>query len=205
MRQRLPLAISVAALVVALLGATSLGEAARNGVASGVTKAKRATGLGAAKQTARRGPRGPRGYRGPRGFQGPPGEKGEPGLPNGYEFKTATQTPVTGSTPETATLVAAPQTGLPDGKYSVTAQLTLEGTGGRTSCRARGPGPAGPYLGQPAWAAPGSGPATLTLALAVDLPAGGTVNVACWQAGGGALAGPVDLVAVKIGDLTALS
>ena len=84
MRQRLPIALSVAALVVAVLGSTSLGEAARNGMASGVSKAKRAAGLTSSKTASRgprgrRGPRGFRGPRGPRGFLGAPGEKGDKG------------------------------------------------------------------------------------------------------------------------------
>jgi hypothetical protein len=85
MRQRLPIAISLAALVVAVLGSTSLGEAARNGVTSGVSKAKQAAGLGAERQAVRRGPRGPRGPRGRRGprgyrgFLGSPGENGAKG------------------------------------------------------------------------------------------------------------------------------
>ena len=84
-KERLPIAISIAALVVAVLGSTGLGEAAQNGVTAGASKAKRATGLGAEKSSARRGPRGPRGYRGYRGyrglrgFQGPPGDKGDKG------------------------------------------------------------------------------------------------------------------------------
>jgi hypothetical protein len=209
-KERLPIALSAAALAVALLGWTSLGQAARNGVATGVEKAKQATGLAAGNQTARRGPRGPRGYRGYRGlrgFQGPPGDKGDPGPSNAYEFKWATQVAITGATPETATIVAGPTTAVPPGKYAVTAQIALGGSGGRTYCRGRGPGATGPYLGQFAWHEVSSAPGTVTLTFGVDLAtSGGTINVACWQLGAiGALAGPGDVVAVRAGDLTAIT
>ena len=137
MKERLPIAISVAALVVAVLGSTGLGEAAQNGVTAGASKAKRATGLGAEKSSARRGPRGPRGYRGYRGyrglrgFQGPPGDKGDKGDkgPNGTAttFEVISSTPITviGNTFETAaTVLTMP---LAAGKYIVTAQVTVEG------------------------------------------------------------------------------
>jgi hypothetical protein len=47
----------------------------------------------------------------------------------------------------------------------------------------------------------------VTLTFGVDLAAsGGTINVACWQLGAiGALAGPGDVVAVRAGDLTAIT
>jgi hypothetical protein len=202
-KQRLPILLSAAALAVALLGSTSLGHAALDGVA----KAKRATGLAAAgKQTARRGPRGPRGYRGLRGFQGPPGDNGDPGVSGAYEFQWTTPIPVTGSTPETATIVAGPTTALPVGKYAVTAQIPLAGSGGKTYCRGRGPGPTGPYLGQSASHEVGSAAGTVTLTFGVDLASGGTVNVACWQLGTiGAIAGPGDIVVVRVGELTAIT
>ena len=209
--QRLSVALAATALVVALLGATPLGEAARDVIKAGVKVAKPSH----AQKASARGPRGPRGrrgfrgLRGPRGFQGPPGDKGDPGdtgPSNSFEFKSSSQIAVTGNTPETATVVAAPQTALPVGKYVVTAQILIDGTGGRTYCRGRGPGPTGPYLGQSGWFDPSSGPATMTLTFGVDLSSGGTVDLACWQiSGSGALAGPVDLVAVKVGDLTALN
>ena len=75
--QRLAVVLAAAALVIALLGATPLGNAAQKTV----TKVAR---VGKSSKAAR-GPRGPRGYR---GFQGPPGIKGETGtaggLPNGF-------------------------------------------------------------------------------------------------------------------------
>jgi hypothetical protein len=202
-KQRLPILLSSAALAVALLGSTSLGHAALDGVA----KAKRATGLASTgKQTARRGPRGPRGYRGLRGFQGPPGDNGAPGVSNAYEFQWTTLVSIAGATPETATNVAAPTTALPVGKYAVTAQITLAGSGGTTYCRGRGPGPTGAYLGQAARHEVGSAAGTVTLTFGVDLAAGGTINVACWQLGPlGATAGPGDVVVVRVGDLTSIS
>ncbi len=116
-KERLPIAISIAALVVAVLGATGLGEAAQNGVTAGATKAKRATGLGAEKSSARRGPRGPRGYRGYRGyrglrgFQGPPGDKGDKGdkgdtgPSDGFFASSETPVNISGQSPASATVV----------------------------------------------------------------------------------------------------
>lgn len=195
--------LSSVAVVIALLGSTSLGQAARNGVA----KAKRATGLTAAKQqTARRGPRGYRGYRGPRGFQGPPGDTGAPGPSNGYQFQWTNPVAVTGSTPETPTTVAGPTTPLPAGKYAVTAQILLSGFGGTTYCRGRGPGATGPYVGQYASHKVSGSDGTITLTFGIDLASGGTVNVSCWQLGAiGAQAGPGDLVAIRVGDLTPIT
>jgi Collagen triple helix repeat (20 copies) len=73
MRNRLPIIISVTALVVAVMGVTPLGGAAVNSTAS-VTKAELAkVGL------VKRGPRGPRGLRGLRGPIGPQGPQGPVG------------------------------------------------------------------------------------------------------------------------------
>lgn len=76
MRQRLPLILSATAVVVAVLGATSLGEAAGNAVGQTVKQAKAKVGLTAPSTRPRRGPRGPRGPRGRAGPQGPPGADG---------------------------------------------------------------------------------------------------------------------------------
>jgi hypothetical protein len=210
--QRLPVALSAAALFVALLGATPLGKAAEKTVKKGVT----AFGAGKAGHAAARGPRGRRGPKGPRGlrgFQGAPGDtgakgdKGDAGPSNAYEFKTDAATTITGTTADTATIVAAPQTALPAGKYAVTTQIVMT-PGGSSSpayCRGRAPGPTGPYVGKFGWFDPTRG-STLTLAFAADLPAGGTVNVGCWQAGtSGSVAGPIDLVAIKVADLAAIN
>jgi len=70
--RRLPIVVSFAALVVAVLGSTSLGEAAGTAAKAGLVKA---TGAGPsaahAGSPSRRGPRGPRGKRGPPGPAGP--------------------------------------------------------------------------------------------------------------------------------------
>jgi hypothetical protein len=72
--KRLPLVLSVTAVLVSVLGATSLGRAAGGAVGQTVEKAKATAGLGtSAAQPTRRGPRGPRG---PRGRRGPPGPAG---------------------------------------------------------------------------------------------------------------------------------
>jgi len=215
--QRLPIALSAAALVVALLGATPLGTAAEKTVKKGVSafqagKAEKASARGPRGPRGPRGRRGPRGPRGLRGFLGAPGETGERGdrgdlgPSNAYEFKWTTPVEVTGTTPETATIVAAPATPLPAGKYAVTAQMLLSGFGGTTYCRGRAPGPTGPYLGQSGLGEVSSADLTLTLVFAADLASGGTVNIACWQLGAiGADVGPGEIVIVKVGELTALS
>ncbi|HET7856401.1 MAG TPA: hypothetical protein VFL41_08095 [Gaiellaceae bacterium] len=217
MRQRLPIALSSAALVVAVLGATSLGEAARNGAASGLEKAKQATGLAGTKSSARRGPRGPRGYRGPRGprgFQGPPGdpgekgEKGEPGPGDAYETRSTVSVVITGDSESNETVVLT-SGALPAGVYAVTAQVTLAGIGyGRVTCQARGPGATGPRLGVPGRLHIGTGidsvrDGTVTLAFGARLDAVATLVVACWESGGASnpSATNASLVAAKAGNL----
>ena len=80
MKDRLAIALSATALVVALLGATSLGSAAGDSVRDtarelhGAVVGKSSTP--AAARQVRRGPRGPRGRRGPRGVPGPRGAQG---------------------------------------------------------------------------------------------------------------------------------
>jgi hypothetical protein len=213
-KQRLSIALSAAALAVALLSSTSLGQAARDGV----TKAKRATGLSASgKQTARRGPRGPRGYRGYRGlrgFQGPPGDKGDKGdkgdASDGYDARTSTPVVITGTSAETETAVLVGPT-LPAGKYAVTAQVVLEGIGyGTVSCQARGPGPTGPRQGLPGKLHVGTGSdsvraGTLPLSLGAVFATGGTIQIGCWDdqpSGPNPSATASDLVAVTVGNLT---
>jgi hypothetical protein len=75
-KDRLALAISCTALVVAVLGTTPLGHASGQAARAAVGIADRplyATGL------LSRGPRGPRGRRGARGFRGPTGAPGARG------------------------------------------------------------------------------------------------------------------------------
>jgi hypothetical protein len=199
---RLAVALSAAALLVALLGATPLGNAAQK-------KVKQVVRAGKAEKSGARGPRGKRGPRGPRGlrgFQGPPGENGVPGSPtDGFEARDTTPTDVTATTAETATtvLVSAP---LPTGKYAFSGQVVLHDTGEATvTCQARGPGSSGPWLGVPASARVGSGPdaaldATIPLAFGATFDAPGPVYVGCWVdvAGTQAPSATANVVAVTV-------
>jgi hypothetical protein len=72
MGNRLAIAISSAALVVAVLGVSPLGGAA-------IRAGSHAVGASGKKTTGPRGPRGPRGRRGPRGGPGRPGARGPAG------------------------------------------------------------------------------------------------------------------------------
>jgi hypothetical protein len=81
MRERLPLVLSATAVFIAVLGSTSLGQAAGNAVGQTVQKAKSSAGFGPSASQVLRGPRGPRGRRGPRGFRGLPGDDGADGAP----------------------------------------------------------------------------------------------------------------------------
>jgi hypothetical protein len=173
--QRLAVALSAAALVVALLGTTPLGGAAEKTV-------KKVVRAGKAEQSSGRGPRGrrgPRGPRGPRGFQGPPGEKGEPGLPEAYTVRTSSIT-VTGTTREAATPIAT-LPALPPGQYLVSAQVTATGTGAsRLVCEGKAGAATG--LGK---SQIGSGPgaakaATLAVAFGAPVPMGGPAQLNCW-------------------------
>ena len=86
MRQKLPLAVSLAALVVAALGWTSIGGTASSvrakggsvplGAAAKVSKAALHTGALRANAVRAKPRRGPRGFRGPRGPAGPAGAAG---------------------------------------------------------------------------------------------------------------------------------
>jgi hypothetical protein len=64
MRQRLPLLLSATALIVSVLGSTSLGQAAGDAVGQTLEKAKASAGLGPGVKP-RRGPRGTRPARSP--------------------------------------------------------------------------------------------------------------------------------------------
>jgi hypothetical protein len=204
--QRLAVALAAAALVVALLGATPLGNAAQNTVTKVVRGGKSAKPA--------RGPRGPRGPRGLRGFQGPPGVKGETGsaggLPNGFEARSASPVEIRGTSAETATTVLASGT-LPAGKYAFSGQVYLQG-GVDTIifCQAQGPGSAGPRLGVPAALHVGSGvgavgQGTIPLAFAATFDAPGSVYVGCWVDNPNQprpTAQSSDLVALTIGALS---
>jgi hypothetical protein len=204
--QRLAVALSAAALVVALLGATPLGNAAEKTVKTVVRVAK------PAKQA--RGPRGPRGYRGPRGFQGPPGVQGDKGdtggLPSAFEARSTSAVEIDGTSAETATTVLSSGT-LSVGKYAFNGQVTLHGgVDAIVSCQARGPGSAGPLLGTPAIVHVGDGAgavgqSTVPLAVAATFAAPGSVYVGCWVDNPNQprpTATSSDLVALTIGDLS---
>ena len=168
--------------MIALLGATPLGNAAEKTV-------KQVVRAGKAEKSGSRGPRGKRGPRGPRGlrgFQGPPGDKGDPGSPtDGFEARDTTPVDVTATAADSATtvLVSAP---LPVGKYAFSGQVVLQSTAAATvTCQARGPGATGPLLGVPASARVGSGPdgardATLPLAFGASFTTPGPVYIGCW-------------------------
>jgi hypothetical protein len=88
MKNRLGIALGLAALVVAALGTTSAGQAAGDALKASVGNAGVAGPLGT--QVVRRGPRGPRGRRGPRGLVGPRGPVGPAG-PTGATGAQGTQ------------------------------------------------------------------------------------------------------------------
>ena len=199
--QRLAVALAAAALLVALLGATPLGNAAQNTVTKVVHVGK----------SSKRGPRGPRGLR---GFQGPPGVKGDKGeaggLPNAFEARNANAVEISGTTSDTATTVLASGT-LPEGKYAFNAQVSLHGLADIVvSCQAQGPGSAGPRIGAPASLHVGTGAGavrdgTLPLAFAATFAAPGSVYVGCWIDDGSAehpTATSSGLVALTIGSLS---
>ena len=104
MKERLAIAIALAALVVAALGSTSLGQAATGAAKASVEKARSSKLAGPLRATAsnpiRRGPRGKRGKRGLRGLRGlagPPGAAGAQGVPGPAG-------PITGNLPGGVTL-----------------------------------------------------------------------------------------------------
>jgi hypothetical protein len=203
---RLAVVLAAAALVVALLGATPLGNAAQNTVTKVVRGGK------ASKQE--RGPRGPRGPRGYRGFQGPPGVKGETGpaggLPDGFEARRTTPIEISGSTPAAGTTVLASGT-LPAGTYAFNGQVYLQGVLDTIIfCQAQGPGSAGPLLGVPATLHVGNGAGAvgqgmMPLAFAATFAAPGPVYVVCWLDNPNPPRPTVesgDLVALTVGSLS---
>jgi Collagen triple helix repeat (20 copies) len=205
-KDRLPIAISVAALVVALLGVTGLGEAAQDGVTAGVSKAKRAAGLAPTRTTARgprgpRGRRGPRGYRGPRGFQGPPGEngakgdkgdKGDRGPSEAIAASTAVTTPIVGISSATADAVLV-RPGVPAGNYAVSARVTIEGTG-EVTCEGKGGTDSGSAK------ATLDGTETLPIVFDARLAATGALELRCFKGTGSitVTATGADVVAVRV-------
>jgi hypothetical protein len=98
MRNRLGIALGLAALMVAALGSTSAGQAAGGAVEASIAKAKASRYAGPLATKPKRGPRGPRGLRGlrgpagPGGPAGPAGPQGLPGVP-GPQGSTGPQGP----------------------------------------------------------------------------------------------------------------
>jgi Collagen triple helix repeat (20 copies) len=83
MQQRLSIALSATALIVAVLGATPFGEAAGNAASEGLSAAEavvKDSTVGATASPTASLQRGPRGKRGPRGPRGPRGLRGLRGL-----------------------------------------------------------------------------------------------------------------------------
>jgi hypothetical protein len=120
MKERLAIALALAALVVAALGSTSLGQAATDAAKASVAKARSSSLAGPLKAKASkvtrgpRGPRGKRGKRGPRGLRGlvgPPGAPGQQGA-QGAQGIPGPAGPITGNLPAGVTL---------RGNYSVSA------------------------------------------------------------------------------------
>jgi len=120
MKQRLPLLLSATALVVAVLGSTSLGQAAGNAVGQTVQKAKAKAGF--ASPTVRRGPRGPRGRRGLRGPPGPAGPAGAAGAqgPAGFSALTYLVGPTRSVSPGA---VAGDIVVCPSGQYPISGGI----------------------------------------------------------------------------------
>ena len=91
MKNRLGIALGLAALVVAALGTTSAGQAAGDALKASVGNSGIAGPL--ATQAVTRGPRGPRGRRGPRGLVGPRG----PVVPQDQRERQGTRTGANGT------------------------------------------------------------------------------------------------------------
>lgn len=156
MRDRLPLVISITALVVAVLGSTPLGEAAYNAVApnsigarelrnGAVTNAKlrgdavtsgkvQNRSLRAIDFRAGQLPAGPPGPKGDKGEKGDKGAKGEPGL-SGYEIvrRSVTVAPNTSTTAQAACPVGKKVIGgaasiqtVPSNASTIHTNLTLD-------------------------------------------------------------------------------
>jgi hypothetical protein len=212
-KERLPIAISVAALVVAVLGVTGLGEAAQDRVTAGVAKAKRAAGLAPTRASARgprgpRGRRGPRGYRGPRGFQGPPGEnglkgdkgdKGDRGPSEAVAARTTIPVAIDATTSAGANLVLA-RPGVPAGNYVITAKVTVSTTSGvDVACEGRAGTDSG--SAETTVGTSGAGKETVAIAFGGRLASTGPIEIRCFKTSGGTstvTATGADVVAVRV-------
>ena len=147
MRDRLPLIMSITALLVAVLGSTPLGEAAFNAIApssigarelrnGAVTNAKlRGDAVTSGKVLNRslraidfragQLPAGPPGPKGDKGDKGPKGDKGEPAL-SGYEIvRQSVTVPANTST--------SAQAACPVGKKVIGGAASIQGVPGNAS------------------------------------------------------------------------
>src|SRR5262245_4611268 len=149
MRSRLPLALSATALVVALLGSTPLGQAARDTIAAAVPRAKKAdfaTRAATADNAKKLGGRPaaayaqlnasgklplallaatPQGVQGPKGAKGDKGDKGDRG-PGGLVAAYTKTAGTSGAfTPLTTANTKLVSLSLPPGRYVVFGQATI--------------------------------------------------------------------------------
>jgi hypothetical protein len=217
--QKLTLAIASAALVVALLGATPLGQAAGDAVKSGTRLAKKATG----QKSERRGPRGPRGFRGargPRGFlgapgeQGPKGDQGDTGPSEAYTGGYCTDAingcaappiPISASTRDAAPFIV--NVNLPAGSYAIHAVVTVSGSSDwRVECHLRvpqtGSGFAGNSSARVGDAAGDISEVTMPITFGANITLASTLGLKCYRnAGSGAdpVVTYVYVVATKLG------
>ena len=210
--QRLAVALAAAALAVALLGSTPLGNAARDAVTAGVKAASPSRGHKATSAAARgprgpRGKRGPRGHRGFRGFLGAPGEKGPTGAQgeqgpigpsNAYEAGFcrdviqgcgAPPIVISWDTREAAPFVVT-LPNLPAGSYSFHAALTVTGSSAdwRVECHLRvpltGTGFGGNASARVGDAAGASGEVTMPITFAATLTGTSTAGLKCYRTSG---------------------
>jgi hypothetical protein len=220
--QKLTLAIASAALVVALLGATPLGQAAGDAVKSGTRLAKKATG----RKAERRGPRGPRGFRGARGYrgflgapgvQGPKGDKGDPGPSDAYTGGYCTDgingcaappIPISASTRDAAPFIVT--VNIPAGAYAIHAVVTVVGSSAdwRVECHLRVPLTDSGFAGNSS-ARVGNGAGdvsevTMPITFGANISSASTLGLKCYRnAGSGADPSVtyVYVVATKLGVL----
>jgi Collagen triple helix repeat (20 copies) len=227
--QRLAVALAAAALAVAVLGSTPLGQAARDAVTAGV-KAAAPSRAHKASSASARGPRGPRGRRGPRGYrgfrgflgapgeQGPAGERGPTGPSNAYEagfcrdvIQGCLAPPIVipwATRDEAPFVVTLPN--LPAGSYSFHAAVTVTGASDwRVECHLRVPltglgfgGNASARVGDAAGA---SREVTMPITFGATLSSAATAGLKCYRMSGSGSDPALtyaDIVAVKVGALT---
>ncbi len=211
-RQRLTYAnvIATLALFLALGGAAvAATQLPRNSVGTGQLKPEAVTAGKIAKKARKKlqgntgpaGPQGPQGKTGKTGPKGATGAKGAQGVPGP---KGATGDTGTGPAfevfneslkPVGTTLAPVVAENLAAGRYVVSANVSLEGTGGLVLCSLNGGGEAQGYLtaGQPI---------TLSLSGVRNLTAAGNAVLSCVVPGGGATAVNANVVATQVQAVT---